>query len=83
MKKEVLLSAHTFSSNNKPMLEKDTVCGCFYCLKIFNPREISEWISNSRGTAICPYCGIDSVIGESSNYPITTEFLQAMKTYWF
>ena len=82
MKNDVI-AAHAFCSNNKPMLEKDTKCGCFYCLEIFNPAEISEWIIDSKGTAVCPYCGIDSVIGESSNYPITQEFLQAMKEYWF
>ena len=82
MKNEIM-SAHAFSSNNKAMLEKDTKCGCFYCLKIFNPFEITEWISDSHGTAVCPYCGVDSVIGESSNYPITTEFLKAMQEHWF
>ncbi len=78
-----IISAHAFSSNNKATLEKDTKCGCFYCLKIFNPCEITEWISDTHGTAVCPYCGVDSVIGESSNYPITTEFLKAMQEHWF
>ena len=80
--------AHKFSSNHKPELEKDSVCGCFYCLTIFHPSEIKEWIIedtaiDSRGTAICPYCSIDSVIGESSGYPITEEFLEKMQEHWF
>lgn len=80
--------AHSFSSNHKPELEKDHVCGCFSCLAIFDPKEITEWIiapnpCDERGTAICPYCSIDSVIGESSGFPITPEFLQAMHTRWF
>jgi hypothetical protein len=78
-----VISAHTFSSSNKPMLEKDTKCGCFYCLKIFHPREITKWLLDTPATAVCPYCGVDSVIGESSNYPITTEFLKAMQEHWF
>ena len=83
-----LLAAHAYSSNHKPELEKDRVSGCFYCLSIFDPLEIEEWIFakneiDRRGTAICPYCGIDSVIGESSGFPITKEFLKEMKTYWF
>lgn len=82
MNNDIIL-AHAFSSNNKPMLEKDKKCGCFYCLKIFNPCEISEWITDTQGTAVCPYCGVDSVIGESSDFPITTEFLEAMKKHWF
>lgn len=52
----------------------------FFCLNIFSPDKIKEWIEDKEDlTAICPYCGIDSVIGESSNYPITKEFLQEMK----
>ena len=80
--------AHTYSSNHKPELEKDDICGCFYCEEIFSPSEITEWLIHNnpcdkRGTAVCPHCGIDSVIGESSGYPITKPFLRAMKKYWF
>ncbi len=80
--------AHKYSNNHKPELEKDNRCGCFYCLKIFSPSEIEEWIvddnpCDQRGTAICPYCDIDSVIGESSGYPITKEFLAMMHRRWF
>ena len=75
--------AHKYSSNHKPELEKDNICGCFYCLKIYNPKEIKEWTRDRRGTAICPNCDIDSVIGESSGFPITKEFLIAMNKRWF
>ncbi|MEG2935162.1 MAG: cytoplasmic protein [Clostridium sp.] len=77
------IKAHEYSSNNKSQLEQDEVCGCFYCLSIFNPEEIEEWIDDGEGTAVCPYCGMDSVIGESSEYPITKAFLGKMKDYWF
>ena len=82
MDENTLLIAHTFCENHRPELEKDERCGCFYCLRIFQPSEIHRWI-DSRGTALCPYCGIDAVLGESSGYPITEEFLSAMKRYWF
>ena len=66
------------------MLENDKKCGCFYCLEIFDPAEIEEWITCDRGdTAMCPYCSVDAVIGESSGYPITKEFLEKMNRYWF
>lgn len=77
------IKAHQYSSNHRKQLLNDNVCGCFYCLSIFNPNEIEEWVEDSEGTAICPYCGIDSVIGESSGYPITKEFLKRMYDYWF
>ena len=81
--KDDAIAAHKYSSNNKPALLNDKKCGCFYCLKIFEPKEIEEYIEDDNeldryGTAICPYCGIDSVISESSGYPITEDFLRKM-----
>ena len=78
-----VIEAYRFCNNNKPMLLKDKKCGCFYCLQVFDPSEISEWVSDQDGTAICPYCGVDSVIGEGSGYPITKEFLKRMRDHWF
>lgn len=80
--------AHWYSNNHKAQLQNDKKCGCFYCLTIFDPKEIEEWLEDDNpcdkyGTAVCPYCNIDSVIGESSGFPITPEFLKAMKDYWF
>lgn len=80
---EDYIKAHKYSSNHMEKLMKDEKCGCFFCLRIFNPKEITEWIKDKYGTAICPYCGVDSVIGESSGYPITKEFLDKMYIYWF
>jgi len=77
------IKAHKFSSNNREQLLQDQKCGCFYCLEIFDPQKITEWVEDTSGTAICPYCGIDSIIGESSDYPITKEFLEEMKSHWF
>jgi len=34
-------------------------------------------------TALCPRCGIDSVIGSASGYPITADFLLMMRKYYF
>ena len=82
------IEAHKFSNNHMEKLRQDSVCGCFYCSRIFDPAEIEEWLiadnpCDKDGTAVCPYCGIDSVIGESSGYPITREFMEAMHSYWF
>ncbi|WP_028520291.1 hypothetical protein [Ruminococcus flavefaciens] len=85
---EDFIKAHKFSNNHMEQLKNDKLCGCFYCLEIYSPSEINEWIvadndCDRNGTAICPYCGIDSVIGESSGYPITKDFLTKMNRYWF
>lgn len=82
-----IVEAHKYSMNNMPALSKDKKCGCFYCLEIFDPQEIDEYIedepADQEGTAICPYCSIDSIIPESAGYPLTKEFLSKMYKYWF
>ncbi len=77
------IKAHDFCSNHKAALLRDAKCGCFYCLNIFNPKEIEVWLNETGGTALCPYCCVDAIIGESSGYPVTVEFLKKMHDYWF
>ena len=60
----------------------------FLLLYDLHPEEIKEWIVESNPcdrncTAICPYCGIDAVIGVSSGFPITQAFMESMHSYWF
>jgi len=79
-----IINAHEHCTSNESALKKDDLCGCFYCLKIFDQNEILEWIDDESGkTAMCPYCGIDSIIGKKSGFPITEEFLESMKSHWF
>ena len=84
---EAILKAHEHSSNHRPEIEQSELCGCFYCCETFEAREIAEWIDeNAQGIgqcALCPRCGIDSVIGSHSGFPINQSFLQEMKQYWF
>jgi hypothetical protein len=50
------------------------------------PSEIEEWTDELAGvstTALCPRCGIDSVIGSRSGFALTSEFLREMHDYWF
>ena len=37
---------------------------------VFKPADILEWTDDDQ-TALCPNCGIDSVIGDKSGYPVT------------
>ena len=67
------IAAHLYASDNWDKLSSDRKCGCFYCLSIFDPREIVEWVP-MENTALCPYCGVDSVIGAYSGYPKTKTF---------
>lgn len=81
--KDNCIEAYKFASNHKKQLEKDKVCGCFYCGRIFDPCEINVWIKDKEGTAMCPYCHIDAIIGESSGFLITKELLKQMKEKYF
>jgi NAD-dependent SIR2 family protein deacetylase len=64
------------------MLESD-LAGCFHCKEVFSTKEINEWIKEKIGeTAVCPKCGIDSVL--SCKFPISDKiFLKEMCKYWF
>lgn len=81
-----LKDAHKHSIRNESELSHSSVCGCFYCDKIFGFKDIKDFIAeenHSSRTAICPFCGIDSVIGSASGYDITPEFLNELYKYWF
>ena len=81
-----LESAHKRSSGHLDEVVNSDLCGCFYCCETFPPAEIKEWIDERDGvgmTALCPRCGIDSVIGSRSGFTLTPEFLREMYEYWF
>lgn len=81
---ERIYEAHGHSIDHRTEVEGSSICGCFYCLHIFPPSSITEWIKNDRNEfAMCPKCGIDAVLGDASGYPITKEFLEEMNKYWF
>ena len=82
-----LEGAHRHSSNHRAEVLASPLCGCFYCRSVFSPTEIEEWVDrNQTGigqTALCPRCGIDSVIGSKAGIPLTQEVLSRMQAYWF
>jgi hypothetical protein len=82
--RDLLDAAHQHSSNHREEVERSAVCGCFYCRETFGPAEIEEWLADEDGTALCPRCAVDSVLGSASGYPVTDpEFLGAMHERWF
>lgn len=82
--RDLLVATHRHSSRHREEVEGSTACGCFYCLETFEPAEIEQWLTERTGTALCPRCSIDSVIGDRSGYPVTEPtFLHAMHEHWF
>ena len=76
------LRAHGHCRKNRDELSRSMTCGCFYCFGIYPPSEITEWVDEGL-TAMCARCGTDSVIPQTSGYPITVEFFQKMHDHWF
>ncbi len=80
------IAAYKHSIRHRDEIERSNTCGCFCCIRLFPPSLITNWYDEPIGvgqTAFCPYCGIDSVIGSASGYPITREFLASMQKHWF
>jgi hypothetical protein len=76
------IKAHEQCGLHRAEIESSSLCGCFYCLATFSPIEVCEWIDEGQ-TALCPKCGIDSVIGSAAGFPMTEEFLLQMHDHWF
>ncbi|MBV1689930.1 cytoplasmic protein [Novosphingobium sp. G106] len=75
--------AHAHCSENRDELGQSNEAGCFYCCRTYAPALVEEWIDDGA-TAMCPKCGIDSVIGSASGFPVTElAFLKAMNEAWF
>jgi Pentapeptide repeats (8 copies) len=74
-------SAIAFSAHNRRQLEISDKAGCYYCLSIFDPKEIVRYLDD--GTAFCPRCGIDSVLGSASGYQLNAKTLRELHRHWF
>ena len=82
MPSEIIVEAHKHCAANKIEVQRGKLCGCFYCLEVFSASEINGWIDYGK-TALCPRCGIDSVLGDTAGFKLDLEFLQSMHKYWF
>lgn len=77
------IEAHERCSKHRAEIEASQVAGCFYCCETYPPSAIDEWVDDDE-TAMCPKCGIDSVIGDSSGFPAgSRDFLKHMNSVWF
>ena len=76
------IRAHKHCSRHRNEIERSERCGCFYCLRTFAAKDIQEWIDDGA-TAMCPHCGIDSVIGSASGFSMSLDFLRRMHEHWF
>lgn len=90
-----LVRAHAHCNQNREALTLSARCGCFYCLAVYNPLEITRWVDppnidtwsgpedGTGRTALCARCGINAVLAEAAGYPLTEVFLDTMHNRWF
>lgn len=69
------------ATGNRDALARSGQAGCFHCLERFPAREVVEF-TEPEGTAVCPRCGLDSVVGDASR-ELGDPFLARMHRYWF
>ncbi len=74
---------HKLSVSNRADIEKSENCGCFHCLRTFRSEEVKEWCDPHGVTALCPFCGIDSVLGDAQDIDLTPEMLRNMHSRYF
>lgn len=86
---------HKFSANHRALMERSEFAGCFYCEARFDPEEILEWVDvpadavpDANGlrrgeTAVCPRCGIDSVLPSAAPFKWDDALLSDMHAHWF
>jgi hypothetical protein len=79
---KLLKDAHKQCSYHRDAVMSSDRCGCFYCLEVYPPTEVREW-TDAGQTALCPKCGIDSVLASASGYPLEGAFMQEMYEHWF
>lgn len=74
---------HVLSFENEHAVLKSKMCGCFYCMKVFDSNMITEWVDDQNArTALCPYCGVDAVLPDSTVI-LSDELLTRMYEKWF
>ena len=80
-----LINAQRSSINNRDRLMASVSCGCFSCETLMLANGIRDWKMEEDGrlTAVCPYCGEETVIGDDAVYPMKKEFLREMKRFWY
>lgn len=79
---DILVDAHKHSTQHRAEIEGSGRCGCFFCFRTFPPTLIKKW-TDADQTALCPSCGVDSVLGSGSSHRLDDAFLRKMHMHWF
>ena len=78
----ICAAARIHAQRHRSELLASKTCGCFFCFQQFPATEITKWIDGNQ-TALCPRCGIDAIVGSSSGFVISDNFLRRMHRAFF
>ena len=81
-KDDMLKDAHLHTASNATEFEEAKECGCICCGRIFAANEV-EYFADHGETAVCPYCGCDSLIADSAGIKLTKELLYNLNKKYF
>lgn len=77
-----LKAAIGYATANRDKLKISKYAACYYCKQIYPASEVVEFC-DSETTALCPKCGIDSVLSDQSPYEFKIEVLEELNQFWF
>lgn len=77
-------TAHKKAFQNEPLVQIAKDCACFCCLEHFPASAIDGWVDDKlHRTAMCPKCGIDSVLTEETLDRVPDNLLKALQAEYF
>lgn len=81
---ELFQSYAKHAEDNEIELLNSNECGCYFCRHIFPARLVNEWNDeDGHVSAVCPECGMTTVIGDASGVPLSKQLLKEMNLCFF
>ena len=77
-----MANVHEHSRRNRAELKQSQKCGCFSCCRIYDATEVEDYVDGGE-TALCPYCCVDSVIGDASGTELNPLLLKKLNGIYF
>lgn len=84
MNKKELIEIHKHTYRNEIEIKSSDKCFCAHCGKEFNSKDVLNYKDFYGSlTAICPFCGVDAVIGDKSGYKYSLDLYNELHYYAF
>lgn len=81
-KESQLNRLHAYSSHNRELVARSRKCYCFYCQSVSEAEQVTRYFEDEQ-TALCPNCGIDSILPDGIDEPLDESIISQMHDYWF